>query len=272
MERILHNPKARIGVVIGTFAALPYVHLQLEARRRFWPDVRVLVHDDASPQRDDLRGVAREYGADFASASYRQAATVGDMAATVAGFDWARERDLDYVVKLSRRFVIARPWLDALSELAFNTQYATYSGPCSDFGFGFRTECTAYHVRSWFAAGAVETLRGYVARNEGAFVEGLVHDLARDVHKTACDVARRLDRWTPRETDELRLADGYGYWPLLGTGRAIYNPGVLWHDYASPDAYWGLAQAFGLTEYTRDDFADPNAGAGANPSPALPLG
>ncbi|HEY3332587.1 MAG TPA: hypothetical protein VGK19_21330 [Capsulimonadaceae bacterium] len=265
MYRILSSPKARVGVVVGTFAALPYVHLQLEARRRYWPDVPVIVHDDASPQQDNLLALCREYGVDFDASPYRQAATVGDMAALVAGFDWARGHDLDYVVKLSRRFVIMRPWVDTFRELAFNTQFATYSGACSDFGFGFRTECTAYHVRTWFAAGAVETLRGYVARNESAFVEGLVHELARDVHRSACDVTRRLERWSPREGDHARDADGYGYWPLLGTGRSIYNPGILWHDYATADSYWGVAQAFGLTEYTREDFADPNAGAGAMP-------
>ncbi len=60
MRRILQTPKARVGVVVGTFAALPYVHLQLEARRRRWPGVPMLVHDDASPQQADLSALCRE--------------------------------------------------------------------------------------------------------------------------------------------------------------------------------------------------------------------
>ena len=37
------SPVVPLGLVIGTYAALPYIHLQLEARRRLYPDVRTLV-------------------------------------------------------------------------------------------------------------------------------------------------------------------------------------------------------------------------------------
>ena len=32
------SPVVPLGLVIGTYAALPYIHLQLEARRRLYPD------------------------------------------------------------------------------------------------------------------------------------------------------------------------------------------------------------------------------------------
>ena len=41
-----HPPFA---LVIGTFASTAYIHLQLEARRRLYPEVPLLVHDDGSP-------------------------------------------------------------------------------------------------------------------------------------------------------------------------------------------------------------------------------
>jgi hypothetical protein len=34
----------KIALVVGTFAAVPYVHLHLEARRRLYPDIGMLVH------------------------------------------------------------------------------------------------------------------------------------------------------------------------------------------------------------------------------------
>lgn len=53
---------SRIGMIIGTFAAVPYVHLQLEARRRMYPEVPLLVHDDSSKQQERLRKLCAEYG------------------------------------------------------------------------------------------------------------------------------------------------------------------------------------------------------------------
>jgi len=51
---------SNIGLVIGTFAALPYVHLQLESAKRLAPGVPVLVVDDGSKQGKEVpqvRGV-----------------------------------------------------------------------------------------------------------------------------------------------------------------------------------------------------------------------
>ena len=46
------NP--RVEATVGTFAAVPYIHLQLEARRRLYPHVPLLVHDDGSPVRAEV--------------------------------------------------------------------------------------------------------------------------------------------------------------------------------------------------------------------------
>ena len=51
-RRFSEPPK--VAVVVGTFAAVPYVHLHLEARRRFYPEVPLLVHDDGSPKSAEL--------------------------------------------------------------------------------------------------------------------------------------------------------------------------------------------------------------------------
>ena len=61
---ILADPLS-IGVVIGTFAAVPYIHLHLEAWRRLFPHIRLLVHDDASPEQERLRRLCAEYGCEF---------------------------------------------------------------------------------------------------------------------------------------------------------------------------------------------------------------
>src|SRR3954471_7147461 len=104
MERIFDNPLPSVGVVIGTFAAVPYVHLHLESRARNYPHVPMLVHDDGSPRRKELQSLCERYGADFISRPTRAQPTIGDLSAFVSGFDWAHERRFSLLVKMSRRF------------------------------------------------------------------------------------------------------------------------------------------------------------------------
>jgi cephalosporin hydroxylase len=61
----IFTPPVAIGLMVGTFAAVPYIHLQLEARRRLYPHVPLLVHDDGSTKRDDLQRLCAEYGCEF---------------------------------------------------------------------------------------------------------------------------------------------------------------------------------------------------------------
>lgn len=72
-----------VGVVIGTFAAVPYVHLQLESWRRNYPQTPLLVSDGASPVADELRKLCASYDAVFVSNPARLRQTVGDLSAYV---------------------------------------------------------------------------------------------------------------------------------------------------------------------------------------------
>ena len=150
MDRILANPNPSVGLVIGTYAALPHVHFQLETLRRHHPHVAVLVHDDGSHQRAELEGLCTQYGASFTSTSGHTGRYKGDLSTFLAGFEWARQNGYQYLVKFSLRFIPIKPWLQELQELAYYTQYATYSYLCASTGFGFRTECLAAHLPSWY--------------------------------------------------------------------------------------------------------------------------
>lgn len=246
-----------MGLVIATFAAVPFVHLALESWRRNYPHVPVLVCDDGSPREEQLRTLCSTYGASFARNGARARASVGDMSAFVRGFDWAREAELQILVKMSRRFIPLTDWVPELWALARETQYATYSNRCAHFNFGFRTECTAFHVRSWFDAGAVEELRARVARNEPAFVEGYVHDFCRHVHERRCEANQEFERHHPRPPD----ADGYGVWNIMPDSRMTRKADLLWHDSEAPVDYHRASVLYGLP-YRLEDFVDPNEGLG----------
>jgi hypothetical protein len=102
-------------------------------------------------------------------------------------------------------------------------------------------------------------MRGHVERNEPVFVEGFIHQLAREIAwDYSCDTARAYLRDSPRPADR----DGYAPWGLMLESRIARAPGFLWHDRDEPVDYCRMASAFGLP-YTVEDFNDPNQGRGS---------
>ena len=106
------------ALVIGTFASTAYIHLQLEARRRLYPEVPLLVHDDASPAAEILQALCGAYGAGFIRTPLRLPPCKGDLSAFARGLDWARGLGADVLVKLSRRFIPLTDWRPSLAALA----------------------------------------------------------------------------------------------------------------------------------------------------------
>jgi len=216
MRRIIDSQQPSVALVIATFASVPCVHLALEMWRRNCVHAPVLVHDDGSPCSDELHALARRYGAEFFSNRTRRRRTVGDLPAYLHGLEWAATLQVDLLVKMSRRFIVLRNWVLELQALAWMTQYATYSQRCLHFDFGFRTECVAFHLPSWHDGRAFGDLQERVEANEPVFVEGRLHDLARRVHRSACDLNRQYEQVHPRSPE----ADAYGFArPNLFTAR-----------------------------------------------------
>ena len=235
----------RLALVIGTYGSVPYVHLGLETRRRHYPGVPVLVHDDCSPQRDELAEVCREYGASFQVNSAKRFHTVGDLSVFLGGLSWARRLGADLLVKFSRRFVPLFDWTPALLELALESQEATFSNVCRNLMWGFRSEVVGMHVRSW-AATCAERIRWDLLTLDETFVEGTIHGLARAIEP--CRAAERYRAAHPREA----WCDGYCPWPLLGENRIVRVPDVLWHHACAPAEYYAVARAWGLPYAERD--------------------
>jgi hypothetical protein len=258
MHKLIDCPQPVVGLVIGTFAAAPYVHLALESRQRNYPDIPLLVSDDGSPNREELRALCERYGAEFVSATKRKKHMLGDISAFVHGLEWALKNELELLVKMSRRFIPLQNWVPGLQRLAYETQYATYSNRCDHFGYGFRTECVAFHTRSWCDLGALEELRAFLTRNESVFVEASIHNLARRVHKSNCEANRAYEKLNPRPGE----ADAYGPWSVMADKRTTPTPNILWHDSNLSHDYWQAALRYGLS-YHAQAFTDPNQGFGS---------
>jgi len=253
MLGIFETPRPSVALVIGTFAAVPYVHVALESWRRYCPSIPVLVSDDGSPAAPELRALCLDYGAEFRGNPQRSGHKVGDLTSYLHGLEWAESLGVDLLVKMSRRFIPLHNWVPDLQSLAWQTQYATYSQRCLHFRFGFRTECIGFHVASWCSSEIQDELRKTVEHSQAVFVEGYLHRLARRVQGFACDLNRQFEVRNPRPAD----SDGYGVWEIMPDRRLTRKPDVLWHDCDEPLDYCRVASLWGL-RYNLEDFTDPN--------------
>jgi hypothetical protein len=247
----------KVGLVIGTFAAVPYIHLQLEARKRFYPKIPILIHDDASHRQKELARLCADYGADFESNAARQPPCVGDLTAIAGGLLWAKEKGIDLLVKASRRWIFRTDWATDLRRLAMASQYATFCSYTTTFDFGFRTECFGMSVNAWTNPPIFAELTEPIRDGRTVFVEGFVHNLAR-----------KLESFQSEEAEQWRIAhpmprarSGYAQWGMMGTDRCASSANYLWHNCDSAAEYYRTAVDWGLP-YAESDFADPNQGAG----------
>ena len=245
--------KSRFALVIGTYAAVPYIHLHLESRKRHYPDVPVLIHDDSSHKGERIKELCQQYGAAFISTPARQSASVGDISAISAGIKWAKSIGSKILVKMSRRFIPVSDWTRELGELE-KTGHHTFSNITRSFNYGFRTECVAMRIADWEKV--TDELDEVIQRKEGVFVEGYIHNKARQLNNSNPD-AQKWDEENARTPE----TNAYAVWQFMGDDRCKQHPDFLWHNCHSPADYKKLSDEYGL-DYRLEDFTDPNEGGG----------
>jgi hypothetical protein len=252
--RTYSDARPSIGLVIGTYGGLPFVHLHLECWRRLYPHIPVLVHDDGSPDQDRLRELCTAYGADFTSNPERLGHQHGDMSVFSQGFQWARDRHLDILAKMSRRFLFLVDWTESLQNLAWQTQYETFGNICGPLHRYTRTECIAFCVDPWSGSGAADAVRA-MSLDPSPFpaqVEWLIHQLASSLHGHVKSIF--CEEW---ERAHLNAANRFpfGAWDLMGDHRDDDQPHLMWYCFRSPQDYARLARDFGLCDYSLEEFA-----------------
>jgi len=245
---------AGVGLVIGTFAAVPYIHAQLESRRRFHPEMPCLVVDDGSDKGEELRALCVRYGAELIVRPRRLNHARGDMDTFVQGHAWADARGVRLLVKFSQRWLPVAPWAEALLALSAETGAATFNNHCVFHHFGFRSECVAMDVDAWRAHRALAPVLDMLARTAdqpgdcgvgagGVLVEGVIHQ--------AAGIAA-----TGRPAES---GGNYARWAWMGESRAVAQPGILWHESHSAGAYHAQLQRWGIFDYALADFINPAA-------------
>jgi hypothetical protein len=255
-----------MGMVIGTYGAIPYIHLHLALRSLLYPELPMLVHDDCSPDSEALRELCQTYEADFCTPHSRVGHYAGDLKAFARGLEWASERRLDFAAKFSRRFVPLYDWRMELANLLRSFSYPTFSSYCTHHDYGFRTECVALSVAGWTSPienglSALEHIRAHEDDGNVGLVEAFMHEQARRV----CDAFLReefdicglnrvlLERVISKEARSHHV-DAYGLWPIGGTNRRDSTLRSIWHEHNDAvSRYAQLSNVLGL-EYRAEDF------------------
>ena len=231
------------------------MELALAVRKLFHPGLPTLVHDDASGAGGQLQELCGRYGAEFETNSSRLGHQMGDLSALVGGLAWAKERGIDLLVKMSRRFIPLTDWVPGLVELARESQYPTYSNLCRSFGIPIRTECMAVAVGEWGAADVEGEIRRFMLTNVGwTMVETYLVEYARKLEGRRCDKARAWAEKTPGT----RHAMGYAVWDFVWSSRLEQTRSQLWHTANTPEAYREVAGKLGLGWGSESFKGDPD--------------
>lgn len=257
-----------LGLVIGTYGAVPYIHLQLESRRRFNPEMACLVIDDGSPDAAELSELCRRYDAEFQGRKQRMGHVPGDMQAFIDGHRWARDRSVGLLVKFSRRWIPISPWVENAIALWRESEAPTLNNRCEANGFGFRSECVAMDVSRWDDLSVEAPIRERIAQaisivEHGTFawqqqlflVEAIIHEASMFASR------RGSDQWNKYLTKHPPHpgTGHYAAWSWMGTSRASRVPGVLWHEACRTADYLAQLEMWGINDYTLSDLINPAA-------------
>lgn len=215
------------GIIISTHGMPAFVHLQLESVRRFSPRLPVLVYDDCSPQGDVLSYLANLYGARFESAPRRYGHYLGDMRAYSVGLKWGMSRGFDYIIKISRRFIVVQNWLNEFKSIAEHAP-ATIAMGSDTVGWYLRTSWIAMRIEDWCIH--IPTIDRYANSGDLICVEYCLGDLSKQFgHFTV--------------------------FPFLDNTKAEGrdNGNFLWYDFANGERYYRQSREWGLN-YLVDSF------------------
>ena len=236
-------PIENIGLVIGTVKSVAMVHLQLEMAARMFGrgGLPILVVNDGDTETewsaDSLRKICDDYGADFYAGPHIGHAT-GDLRVFVKGLEWSEDRNVQILVKLSRRYVPLVPWRHKLLCLASaNQQCAVFARRNCDRADGlFRTDCIALRVRKWKNE-LVSTIfpEAIKRNNKSTCVESIILSITRSI-------------------------GGWEWWDLVGEdmhrpyAQALQWRGILPCHYGDTSRWLGLP-------YGDGDFMDATGSA-----------
>lgn len=243
-------------VSIGHFAQPSIIELQAKVIRATCGDVPILVSDDhTETAHDDTKGVTAAMGAERKARLleicererliYRDTAerrighAGGDLGSFYHGLTYARDYGIEYLWKLSQRFIVDIPgWIAEECRRMKKFDVIVCTQPCF-YGsrplFAFRTECIGLKVTPWIRPDVLNELRPRPLHTAAEF---LLEELYAKIGQ-----GKPFLKWSFTGKRQ-------------GHDRLIRYPDCYWKDPEPKDQtdteYRSLADKYGVT--LRDDF------------------
>ena len=255
-----YDQNAKIGVAVCTYGALPIIDLQLYYLTKVNNIQDVVIIDDCSPQKNDLINLAKYYNVDFISTTthlpyIKNVGSNGDTAGILFSLQWAAKKNLDVVVKLSRRLVPCYKWIDNFKQLVLDSNALTFSSYCVGDKFNFRTECFGMNVKAWNEPYIINLMKKNIDNNYIIFAEYWFHELAK-----LLSFNNISEKWLSFDKKQNLgyFRSGYALWlDLLGDNRYnqhLRHDDVLWHIYNTPQQYLDKINSIYPNKYSLKHF------------------
>lgn len=247
-----YKPK-NIGLVIGTYGSVGHIHLQLENAKKNFPNIQILIIDDGSNKKNILKNLCQQYNVQFLSNNINYGHMIGDVKVVYDGLKWAKENNISYIYKLSRRFIPIVN-LEKITNDIIKSEFATYSNVCD---WGIRSECMLLHTDLWYThcLNALEDFIKYSAK------DGLPHPVPEVLYTRLCKrFYYALSAINNKILDDMLYTDYikkgliFGILPFLNNNRGEKSDNYLWHSCNTPMNYLSYSRYFGLNSYEISDF------------------
>ncbi len=219
-----------VGVVIGSYHWPRLIALQaLVIRDTCGPLTPILVSDDGSNEEQSklLKIICKIVKIDLIQSEDRMGHLWGDTTAYKRGIEWAKEKGVQVLAKLSQRFIVKRPrWLQDFGAELLASGRSTSGQRCrhKNIRFGFRSECCLLNVDQWHREDILKFLSP-----EGGQIGG--ENTITDAINLIGTGMKRLRLFTP---------DRFAH----------YHDDVLWHHWDNNEkcgeAYRALAAEYGI--------------------------
>lgn len=247
----------KIGVVVGTYGSPAYIDMQLYFLKNINHIDNILIHDDCSGNTDLIK-LAKQYNVDFYSTPVRSfkadhISCGGDELTFINGLNWAKQKNLDILIKLSTRMIICFNWVDNFKKLVLKSDGLTFGSYCTTTKIPLRTECVAMNVNAWSNDIILNTLRFYVDNQIPICAEIFYNNLAMQI-----EYQNRSEKYLLYKNNHKTNWEysGYVHWyDGLETNRFnIQNKNILTYFCRSVDDFYQKSVEIFKYKYTINDF------------------
>jgi hypothetical protein len=221
------------GVVVGTYGpdAAAIAELQIRMVHYTCGDVPILVADDASECRGQLNALVPRYpSVAFWPNSERIGHRGGDLAVFWKGVQWAQQNNLQYIAKLSQRFIpLRKRWLQDGATALHASGFSVLGQDCKGGEtHPIRSEAVVLRVGDWSVPEVTDQLTPQL----------LSHPTKGGLERYLAGIINRLK------------SGAVLTWDLLPPDRYIPRPqDFIWHCTDHPQVYQMHAQRMGIVDF-----------------------